>query len=135
MLLSLLLVVPWVAVNVTQGFEPRSLVLLVFLIGRAALVLWGRRRLQHRPATLGSVAFVVTDDEIRFEPHPSANSALVSAPAEVWPTAGTDAQVRRGSALVGARLVLRAPGRRRRVYLTDQLDTSATSIYMRLENS
>jgi hypothetical protein len=43
--------------------------------------------------------------------------------------------VRRGSALVGSRLVLRAPGRRRRVYLTDQLDTSATSICARLENA
>lgn len=28
LLLSLLLLVPWVAMNVTQGFEPRSLVLL-----------------------------------------------------------------------------------------------------------
>lgn len=97
-------------------------------------MLWGRHKLQDRPASLGSVAFVVTDDEVRFEPYPSANSALRSAPAEVWSSTGIDAQVRRGSALVGERLVLRAPRRRRRVYLTDQLDAPATSICARLGN-
>jgi hypothetical protein len=131
-LLTFLLLVPWIALNVTQGFEPRSLVLLAFLAVPALAVIWGRRKTRDVPVALGAVAFVVTDDALRFEPHPSANSALRSAPAEVWPRTDTSAQVRPRSVLVGERLVLRAPGRQRRVYLTDELDTPADAIRGRL---
>lgn len=132
-LLTGLVLVPWVAVNAVQGFQPRSLVLLAFLAAPAALVTWGRRKLRDRPAVLGTVAFVVTPDEIRFEPLPSANSALTDAQAEVWPAAGTRVEVRR-SAIAGERLVLRRPGVRRRVYLTRTLDVPADAITARLEN-
>lgn len=127
-LVALLLLVPWIALNLTQGFEPRSLILLAFLVAPALLVLWGRRTLRHQPVALGSIAFVVTDDAVQFEPHPSANSALRSAPAEVWPRTSTHAQVHPRSVLVGERLVLRAPGKQRRIYLADELDAPAATI-------
>lgn len=130
-LLTLLVLVPWVAANAVRGFEPRSLLLLAFLVVPAALLVWGRRKLQDRPAVLGSVAFVVTADEIRFEPLPSANSALTDAPAEVWPVAGTTVEVR-PSRVVGDRLVLRRPGARRRVYLAATLDVPAATIASRI---
>lgn len=130
-LLALLVLVPWIAVTATRGFEARGLVLLAFLAVPAALVAWGRRKLRDRPAGLGPVAFVVTSDEIRFEPLPSANSALAGPPAEVWPVAGTTVEVR-PSRVVGDRLVLRRPGARRRVYLADTLDASAAAIESRI---
>jgi hypothetical protein len=130
-LLTLLVLVPWLAVNVVQGFEPRSLTLLAFLVVPAALVVWGRRKLKNRPAVLGAVAFVVTSDEIRFEPLPSANSALADVAAAVWPTAGTTAEIR-PSRVVGDRLVLRRPGAQRRTYLAATLDTPAEVISARL---
>lgn len=130
-LLALLVLVPWVAVTATGGFEPRGLVLLVFLAVPAALVVWGRRKLRDRPAVLGTVAFVVTSDEIRFGPLPSANSALADTPAEVWPVAGTTVEVR-PSRVVGDRLVLRRAGARRRVYLAATLDVPAERIASRV---
>lgn len=130
-LLSLLVLVPWVAVTATQGFEPRGLVLLVLLAVPAALVVWGRRRRRTDAAVLNTVAFVVTADEIRFEPLPSANSALADAPAEAWPVAGTTVAVR-PSRVVGDRLVLRRPGIRRRVYLAATLDVPAATIASRI---
>ncbi|WP_217617398.1 hypothetical protein, partial [Cellulomonas sp. GbtcB1] len=72
-------------------------------------------------AVLSRVAFVVTADEIRFEPLPSANSAVADAPAAVWPVPGTTVEDRPSWA-AGARLVLRRPGARRRVYLAATLD-------------
>lgn len=80
---------------------------------------------------LSPVAFVVAGDEIRFEPLPSANSALADAPAEVWPVAGTTVEVR-PSRVVGDRLVLRRPGARRRVYLAATLDVPAATIASRI---
>ncbi|WP_282946520.1 hypothetical protein [Cellulomonas endometrii] len=130
-LLTLLVLAPWIAVNVVQGFEPRSLALLAFLVVPATLVAWGRRKLQDRPAVLGAVAFVVTPDEIQFEALPSANSALADVAADVWPTAETTAEIR-PSRVVGDRLVLRRPGARRRVYLAATLDTPAEVISARL---
>jgi len=130
-LLAILVLVPWAAVTATQGFEPRGLVLLVLLAVPAALVAWGRRRLRTGAAVLNTVAFVVTADEIRFEPLPSANSALADAPAEVWPVAGTTVEVR-PSRVVGDRLVLRRPGARRRVYLAATLDVPAATIASRI---
>ncbi|MET0432566.1 MAG: hypothetical protein ABW025_00250 [Cellulomonas sp.] len=131
LLLALLVLVPWFAVTATRGFEPRGLVLLVLLTVPAALVVWGRRRLRTDAAVLNTVAFVVTADEIRFEPLPSANSALADAPAEVWPVAGTRVEVR-PSRVVGDRLVLRSPGARRRVYLAATLDVPAAAIASRI---
>lgn len=130
-LLALLVLVPWIAATATRGFEPRSLVLLAFLAVPAALVVWGRRKLRDRPAALGTVAFVVTADEIRFGPLPSANSALADAPADVWPVTGTTAEVR-PSRVVGERLVLRRAGARRRVYLAATLDVPLEQIGSRL---
>ena len=130
-LLALLVVGPWVAVTAAQGFEPRGLVLLAFLAVPAALVVWGLRKLRDRPAVLGRVAFEVASDEIRFGPLPSANSALPDAPAEVWPVAGTTAEVR-PSRVAGDRLVLRRAGARRRVYLAATLDVPAERIASRL---
>jgi hypothetical protein len=134
-LLALLLLAPWVALNLTRGFEPRNLVLLAFLVAPALLVLWGRRKTRDAPVALGSVAFVVTDDDVRFEPHPSANSALRSAPAEVWPRTSTRARVRARSVLAGERLVLRAPGMQRRVYLADELDAPVAAICVFIDRS
>jgi hypothetical protein len=130
-LLALLVLVPWVAVTATRGFEPRGLLLLAFLVAPVALVMWGRRKLRDRAAALGTVAFVITPDEIRFEPLPSANSALNDVAADVWPTAGTTAEIR-PSKVVGDRLVLRRPGARRRVYLAETLDRPAEVIVARL---
>ncbi len=130
-LLAILVLVPWAAVTATQGFEPRGLVLLVLLAVPAALVVWGRRRLRTDAAVLNTVAFVVSADEIRFEPLPSANSALTDAPAEVWPVAGTTVEVR-PSRVVGDRLVLRRAGTRRRVYLAATLDVPAATITSRI---
>lgn len=130
-LVALLVLVPWLVVNVVQGFEPRSLVLLVFLVAPAALVVWGWRKLEDRPPVLGAVAFVVTPDEIQFEPLPSANSALPDVAADVWPTGETTAEIR-PSRVVGDRVVLRRPGARRRVYLAATLDTPAEVITARL---
>lgn len=130
-LLALLVLVPWVAVTASRGFEPRGLVLFAVLAAPVALVAWGRRKLRDGRAARGPVAFVVTADEIRFEPLPSANSALADATADVWPVAGTTVEVR-PSRVVGDRLVLRRPGVRRRIYLAATLDTPAERIASRI---
>jgi hypothetical protein len=130
-LLALLVLVPWAAVIATRGFEPRGLVLLAFLVVPAALVVRGWQKLRDDPASLGPVAFVVTSDEIRFEPLPSANSGLAGAPADVWPVAGTTVEVR-PSRVVGDRLVLRRAGARRRVYLAATRDVPPQRLATRL---
>ena len=130
LLWSALVLVPWVAVTAVEGFEPRSLVLLAFLLPPAALVVHAGR-LERRPRPqLGPVAFVVGPDQIRLEPYvtPTAAPAL---PAEVWPTSGTVAEVRR-SVLLGARLVLRVPDGRRRVYPASVIDTAPGVVAARL---
>ena len=131
-LISALLLVPWVAANLSEGFVPRSLLLLLVLIVPVALVRWGRRTLLHRrPAVLGDIAFTVDGDEVHVAALPSTNSALGTAPAAVWPRSLTAVQVRTVP-VVGEQLVLRGPGSQRRTYPVSALDTPPESVAARL---
>ena len=124
---ALLVLVPLVALNVAEGFHARTLVLLAFLLPLPFLARWGFGRLRSETPTLDEVAFVVDDDEIRFEEQPSAASALRVVPAETWPIAGTTAEVR-PSAVFGEHLVLRSVDGRRRAYRTEMLAVPAEHV-------
>ncbi|MBT0992772.1 hypothetical protein KIN34_00510 [Cellulomonas sp. DKR-3] len=126
-LVALLVLVPFVVVNATQGFEAVSLLLLLVLVPLPLLAWWGRERLRAAPAVLDEVAFVVGDDEIRFAEQPSAAATMQAVPAESWPTAGTTAQVRPSAAL-GEHLELHSADGRRRAYPTEMLELPAPEV-------
>jgi hypothetical protein len=130
-LVALLVLVPFVVVNVAQGFDARSLVLLAILVPLPVLVWWGRQRQRIAEPDLAEVAFVVDEDEIRFTEQPSAESTMRAVPAESWPTAGTVAEVR-PSAVLGEHLLLHSADGRRRAYDTAMLDLPAAAVVARL---
>lgn len=130
-LVALLVLVPFVVVNLEQGFEPVSLLLLTILLPLPALAWWGRERLRTPAPVLAEVAFVVDADEIRFAEQPSAAETMRPVPAETWPTAGTTAEVQ-PSAAFGEHLVLHGADGRRRAYDTAVLELPADAVVARL---
>lgn len=122
-----LVLVPWVGLAVVQGFEPRTLPVLVLLVLPAVIARWGLRMQRAQPPSLGEIAFVVDARDVRFEELPFARAGMRPAPPVTWPRGETTVEVR-SSRLLGERVVLSGPGRQRRAYATSMLDTTPAAI-------